>query len=75
MYKIAESEINNKTEMSFSSYFYNLDGNQTNFIQVAADIKAIGHDFPIIGLAVYLSKRASKFKESGIGLYINNKKN
>lgn len=95
MYKIAESEINNKTEMLFSSYFYNLDGNQTNFIQVAADIKAIGHDFSIIGLAetnidesqkdlykinddyasVYQSKRASKFKGSGIGLYINKKFN
>ena len=50
-YKIAESEINKKTEMLFSSYFYNLDGNQTNFDQVAADIKAIGHDFSVIGLA------------------------
>ena len=94
-YKIAESEINKKTEMLFSSYFYNLDGNQTNFDQVAADIKAIGHDFSVIGLAetnidechknlykindkytsIYQSKRASKFKGSGIGLYIDNKFN
>ena len=49
--KNALSELDNENEILFSSYFYNLDGNQTNFSQVAADIKATGHDFSIIGLA------------------------
>ena len=95
IYRNTESDTDKKNETLFSSYFYNLDGNQTNFCQVAADIKATGHDFSVVGLAetnidechkdlykindnytsVYQSKRASKFKGSGIGLYINNEFN
>ena len=50
-YNSLESDITNTNEILFSSYFYNLDGNQTNFDQVAADIKAIDHEFSVIGLA------------------------
>ena len=90
-----ESNTKTKNEEIFSSFFFNLDGNQTNFDQVAADIKTIGHDFSIIGLAetnidechkdlykinnnyesIYQSKKSSKLKGSGVGLYINKKFN
>ena len=35
----------------FTSLFYNIDGNKTNFDGFAAELKTLGHDFSIIGLA------------------------
>ena len=36
---------------SFSSYFYNLDGNNSNFDTFLCDIASIKHEFSVIGLA------------------------
>ena len=51
LFQEIQSTVDTKNEEIFSSFFYNLDGNHTNFDQIAADIKAIGHDLSIIGLA------------------------
>ena len=40
----------NSEKLEFSSYFENIDGNQTNFDKFAAKISSLGHDFSIIGL-------------------------
>ena len=36
---------------SFSSYFYNLDGNNSNFDKFLCEIATIKHEFSVIGLA------------------------
>ena len=35
----------------FSTYFYNLDGNKTNFDQLSVNLECIKHKFSVIGLA------------------------
>ena len=36
---------------SFSTYFYNIDGNKTNFDEFAVNVKSITNEFCVIGLA------------------------
>ena len=40
-----------KPETDFSAFFYNIDGNKTNFDCLAAELHTLKHKFSIIGLA------------------------
>ena len=62
MYKISEikalfdsnfNNINTKTtnEKPFSTFFYNIGGNNTNFDNLSAELTSLEHNFSVIGLA------------------------
>ena len=42
---------NNKNNLLLSTYFLNIDGNKTNFDQLAIELQRYGHSFSVIGLA------------------------
>ena len=53
-YKISEINAFSENENAatlFSTLFYNIGGNKSNFDNFAADIKALRHNFSVIGLA------------------------
>ena len=53
-YKISEINAISENENAatlFSTLFYNIGGNKSNFDNFAADIKALRHNFSVIGLA------------------------
>lgn len=46
----AKRTIDGESETVFSSYFLNIDGNQTNFDHLSAEITSLGFDFSVLGL-------------------------
>ena len=46
----ARKVIDTDSETIFSSYFQNIDGNQTNFDHLSAEVASLGFDFSVLGL-------------------------
>ena len=46
----ASRAVDSKSETIFSSYFLNIDGNQTNFDHFSAEIASLGFDFSVLGI-------------------------
>ena len=60
MVKDIPTTQNSNSNSVFSTYFLNIDGNQTNFDHFVTELHNIGHNFSVIGLAETNIKATNK---------------